>query len=89
VGIWYDFDFVRLIAHGLYKDTPLILFTHIPLYRPSDSNCGPFREKGIIPYARGNGYQTLLSPETSRLLLDKLSPTVIFRYLTHFLSPIF
>jgi hypothetical protein len=68
----------------LYKDTPLILFTHIPLYRPSDSNCGPLREKGIMPYARGEGYQTLLSPETSRLLLDQLSPTVIFRYFTHF-----
>jgi hypothetical protein len=66
---------------------PLILFTHIPLYRPSDSNCGPLREKGVIPYERGEGYQTSLSPETSRLLLDELSPTVIFRYciFTHFL----
>jgi len=54
----YDLDFVRLITDGLYKDTPLILFTHIPLYRPSDSNCGPLHEKGIIPYVRGKGYQT-------------------------------
>jgi len=86
VGICYDLDFVRLITDGSYKDTPLILFTHIPLYRPFGSNCGPLREKGIISYARGEGYQTSLSPETSQLLLDQLSPTVIFRYFTHFLS---
>jgi hypothetical protein len=73
-----DLEYLQHMRAELVADTPLILFTHIPLYRPSDSNCGPFREKGIIPYARGNGYQTLLSPETSRLLLDKLSPTVIF-----------
>ena len=90
VSIWCDLDFVRLIADDLYKDTPLILFTHIPLYRPSDSNCGPLRENGIIPYRRGEGYQTLLNPETSRLLLDELSPTVIFRYLSYtlpFITP--
>jgi hypothetical protein len=58
---------------------PLILFTHIPLYRPSDSNCGPLREKGIIPFVHGEGYQTLLNPETSQLLLDELQPTLIFR----------
>jgi hypothetical protein len=61
------------------QDMPLILFTHIPLYRPSDSNCGPLREKGIIPFVHGEGYQTLLNPETSQLLLDELQPTLIFR----------
>lgn len=81
-----NLDFCSIwITDGLYKDTPLILFTHIPLYRPSDSNCGPLREKGTIFYVRGEGYQTLLSPETSRLLLDELKPSVIFRYFTHFL----
>ena len=62
------------------KDAPLILFTHIPLYRSSDSNCGPLREKGTIPYVTGEGYQTVLSPETSQLLLNELHPTLIFRY---------
>jgi ethanolamine phosphate phosphodiesterase len=62
------------------KDTPLILLSHIPLYRPPDSDCGPLREKGTIPAARGEGYQTLLSPETTYLLLNELRPTLIFRY---------
>jgi len=59
-------------------DVPLILFTHIPLYRFPGSNCGPLREKGSIPAVRGNGYQTLLTPETSELLLNELGPTLIF-----------
>src|SRR5216683_8268549 len=67
------------------EDSPLILFTHIPLYRSPDANCGPLREKGTIPAVRGNGYQTLLTPETSELLLNELEPTLIFRY---FLSPL-
>ena len=65
----------------LCKDAPLILFTHIPLYRFPGSNCGPLREKGWIPAVRGDGYQTLLSLETSELLLNELGPTLIFRYL--------
>lgn len=70
----------------LRKDARLILFTHIPLYRFPGSNCGPLREKGSIPAVRGDGYQTLLSPETSQLLLNELGPTLIFRYLLFLLS---
>ncbi|KAF8502047.1 Metallo-dependent phosphatase-like protein [Russula emetica] len=77
-GLPQDLEYLQHMRAGQVANTPLILFSHIPLYRPSDSNCGPLREKGIIPYVRGDGYQTLLSPETSRLLLDELSPTVIF-----------
>ena len=69
------------------KDHPLILFSHIPLYRPPYSDCGRLREKGSIPVARGEGYQTLLSPETSQLLLNTLRPSLIFRYFLSLLSP--
>jgi hypothetical protein len=65
----------------------LILFTHIPLYRSPDSSCGPLREKGVIPAVRGEGYQTLFTPETSQLLLNELHPTLIFRYLNPPFSP--
>jgi hypothetical protein len=68
-------------SHLCNEDAPLILFTHIPLYRFPGSNCGPLREKGSIPAVRGDGYQTLLTPETSQLLLNELGPTLIFRYL--------
>src|SRR6266404_5519059 len=61
-------------------DAPLILLSHIPLYRSPNASCGPLREKGSIPAVRGNGYQTQLSPETSRLLLEEFRPSLIFRY---------
>jgi hypothetical protein len=72
----------------LGKDLPVILFSHIPLYRDPGSNCGPRREKGFIPAVRGDGYQTLLSRETTELLLNELGPTLVFRYL-HSLSGYF
>jgi len=75
--------------HNLCKDAPLILFTHIPLYRFPGSNCGPLREKGSIPAVRGDGYQTLLSPETSQLLLNELGPTLIFRYFAFLISSLY
>lgn len=65
---------------SLRPDAPLILLSHIPLYRLPNSSCGPLRERGSIPAVRGNGYQTQLSLETSRLLLEEFRPSLIFRY---------
>jgi hypothetical protein len=58
----------RRMARVLCKDTPLILFTRLLLYRSPISNCGPHCEKGVIPSVRGTGegYQTMLTPETSQ-----------------------
>ncbi|KAF8472905.1 Metallo-dependent phosphatase-like protein [Russula ochroleuca] len=77
-GLPRDLEYLQHLRAENAANMPLILFTHIPLYRPSDSNCGPLREKGIIPFVHGEGYQTLLNPETSQLLLDELQPTLIF-----------
>jgi hypothetical protein len=65
----------------LCPDAPLILLSHIPLYRLPNSSCGPLRERGSVPAVRGDGYQTQLSPQTSRLLLEEFRPSLIFRYL--------
>jgi hypothetical protein len=65
---------------SLLPDAPLILLSHIPLYRFPNSSCGPLRERGSIPAVRGNGYQTQLSLETSRMLLEEFRPSLIFRY---------
>jgi hypothetical protein len=70
-------DFFNII---LLPDAPLILLSHIPLYRFPNSSCGPLRERGSIPAVRGNGYQTQLSLETSRMLLEEFRPSLIFRY---------
>ena len=83
-------ELVRVLSHfppmGRYlfiflrPDAPLILFSHIPLYRSPDSSDDSLRERGLIPDVRGDGYQTQLSLETSQLLLKEFRPSLVFRY---------
>ena len=56
-----------------------ILFTHVPLSRPEGTDCGPLRERGTIREGRGLGYQNLLSPQASLLVLQSLRPAIVFR----------
>jgi len=56
---------------------PVVLFTHIPLHRPSDASCGPLREKGTIKQGFGFGYQNLLSDGATEFLLKALQPSLI------------
>ncbi|KAI0334970.1 hypothetical protein GY45DRAFT_1351073 [Cubamyces sp. BRFM 1775] len=55
-----------------------ILFTHVPLFRPDGTSCGPLRERGTIRQGRGLGYQNLLSAQASQFLLQSIRPAVIF-----------
>ncbi|KAH8990472.1 Metallo-dependent phosphatase-like protein [Lactarius akahatsu] len=77
-GLPQDLNYLKHLRMQHAPDAPLILLSHIPLYRSSNSSCGPLRERGSIPAVRGNGYQTQLSPETSRLLLEEFRPSLIF-----------
>ena len=52
---------------------PTILLTHVPLYRPSDTDCGPHRERGhAIAVAAGYQYQNVLTPIISKDVVSKL-----------------
>ncbi|KAI5481041.1 CDC1p [Pseudohyphozyma bogoriensis] len=58
---------------------PRILLTHIPLYRPADTSCGPAREHaGGIHEGSGRNYQTELDTVTSEWLLRTLGPTLVY-----------
>ncbi|KAI8393285.1 Metallo-dependent phosphatase-like protein, partial [Radiomyces spectabilis] len=60
---------------------PRILMTHVPLYRPEGTYCGPDRwqsRPGGIRDGQGYQYQNLLSPELSKQLLDHINPKAIF-----------
>ncbi|KAK9468179.1 Metallo-dependent phosphatase-like protein [Lipomyces arxii] len=58
---------------------PLVLLTHIPLYRPPDSPCGPKREGNpSIPIAKGYQYQNVLNSDLSDEILHKLHPVAVF-----------
>src|SRR3984957_19645669 len=65
------------------NEDPLILFSHIPLFRPDTKTCGPFRERGTIRRGVGTGYQNTLGKQTSIFLLENLRPSAIFRYVVY------
>lgn len=58
---------------------PRILMTHVPLYRPQGTDCGPDRQNSFeIRHGRGYQYQNLLSQELSDMLLDRIQPIAVF-----------
>ncbi|KAG1826478.1 Metallo-dependent phosphatase-like protein [Suillus variegatus] len=70
-------EFVKRFS-GHEHASPIVLFTHIPLARPFDADCGPLRERGTIRQGHGLGYQNTLSNEASQFLLRSLGPSLIF-----------
>ncbi|KXN85329.1 Cell division control protein 1 [Leucoagaricus sp. SymC.cos] len=72
-----SFEFVKKL-HDERDSNPLVLFTHIPLYRPDGKSCGSFREKGTIRPGVGFGYQNTLGKHSTAYLLGQLRPTVVF-----------
>ena len=59
---------------------PVILFSHIPLYRSDGKPCGALREHGTLRPGVGLGYQNVLEKQSSQRLLEAFKPVVIFRY---------
>lgn len=58
---------------------PSILLTHIPLFRANDASCGPKREGApSLPISRGYQYQTVVDPQLTETILDKLRPVAVF-----------
>ncbi|GAA5828012.1 hypothetical protein JCM5353_007663 [Sporobolomyces roseus] len=61
---------------------PRILFSHVPLWRPSGTGCGKEREskrnKGGIEQGRGKGYQNLIGEEETKWLLERVRPEAVF-----------
>lgn len=71
-------EFVRQVVDSR-PTGPIILFTHIPLARPSDAKCGQLRERGTIKQGFGFGYQNVLMKGATEFLLDGLRPSLILR----------
>jgi ethanolamine phosphate phosphodiesterase len=67
---------------SLHSHTPAearILLTHIPLYRPPGTSCGPLRESNEpIKQEHGHQFQNLLTPEVSKTIIDIVRPLVVF-----------
>ncbi|KAL6996165.1 hypothetical protein U1Q18_006301 [Sarracenia purpurea var. burkii] len=76
-------DFVRNISKDVSL-TPRVLLSHIPLYRPDRTYCGPHRSSPIInqKVSRTNQnqeilYQNYITEKSSQYLLDMLRPVLI------------
>lgn len=54
--------------------------THVPLYRPPGTLCGPDRQgrSREIHQGRGYQYQNLVNADLSRQLLDRINPVIVF-----------
>ncbi|XP_020202834.1 uncharacterized protein C630.12 [Cajanus cajan] len=77
-------DVVKNISVDVVR--PKVLLTHIPLYRPDDTYCGPDRSSPVINQrvhhtVNGNSndisYQNYVSEESSKYLLDTIKPKFI------------
>ncbi|KAG9287147.1 hypothetical protein G9A89_001042 [Geosiphon pyriformis] len=61
------------------RKIPRILMTHIPLYRPPNTDCGPLRQNNrFINQGSGYQYQNLVTESLSNLILDNVKPKLIF-----------
>ncbi|KAJ1659453.1 hypothetical protein IWQ61_001477 [Dispira simplex] len=59
---------------------PRILFTHVPLYRPDGTDCGPRRHRvgTTIDQHFGFQYQNLVREPVTRRILESVQPAAVF-----------
>ncbi|CAG8748215.1 6863_t:CDS:2 [Gigaspora rosea] len=53
--------------------------THVPLYRPPNTDCGPLRQNGhYINQGAGYQYQNLVTESLSNFILNSINPILVF-----------
>ncbi|CAG8506492.1 14456_t:CDS:2 [Ambispora leptoticha] len=58
---------------------PRILMTHVPLYRPPQTDCGPLRQTTrYITQGAGYQYQNLVEESLTRFILEGVKPKLVF-----------
>jgi hypothetical protein len=62
------------------KNGKRVLLTHVPLYRPEQTSCGPLRvqSRPYIYQGYGYQYQNLMEEDVSRIILQHIQPDLIF-----------
>ncbi|KTW28541.1 hypothetical protein T552_01801 [Pneumocystis carinii B80] len=61
------------------QDFPRILLSHVPLFRPANTPCGPQREKNTsIKLERGYQYQNVILSSISTHVLETVRPIAVF-----------
>ncbi|KAI8086710.1 Metallo-dependent phosphatase-like protein [Halteromyces radiatus] len=57
-----------------------VLMTHVPLYRPEQTSCGPLRvqSRPFIYQGYGHQYQNLMEHDISQAILEQVQPELVF-----------
>ncbi|KAJ4844084.1 hypothetical protein Tsubulata_027514 [Turnera subulata] len=78
-----SWELVKIVSEDV-QVLPRVLLTHIPLYRPDHTLCGPHRNSPIInqrisysAYTQEVVYQNYLSEESSKRLLELIKPVLV------------
>lgn len=78
-----SWDFIKNVSMDVNLN-PRVLLTHIPLYRPDWTTCGPYRYSPVINqrvfraiHDQEIVYQNYITEEKSKYLLDLLRPVLI------------
>ncbi|KAI9317126.1 Metallo-dependent phosphatase-like protein, partial [Dichotomocladium elegans] len=68
------------VIEGMLPPQPRILFTHVPLYRPPGTDCGPDRQGRTREIRQGQGYQyqNLVDEALSQKILERINPVAVF-----------
>ncbi|KAI3463178.1 hypothetical protein Pfo_019841 [Paulownia fortunei] len=76
-------DFVKIVSKDI-SSTPRVLLTHIPLYRPDQTPCGPRRSSPIINQRIYHAdrdqeivYQNYITKNSTNVLLDLIRPALV------------
>ncbi|KAL0381222.1 UNVERIFIED_CONTAM: hypothetical protein Sangu_0186500 [Sesamum angustifolium] len=75
-------DFIKNASKDI-RSTPRVLLTHIPLYRPDGTPCGPHRSASIINqriYVDRDQeimYQNYITKSSTNVLLDLIQPSLV------------
>jgi hypothetical protein len=71
-------DFLDRVA-ALPHDVPRILMTHVPLYRPFGTECGPLRvSQRPVTIGAGRDYINVLPQHVSEMILETVRPLAVF-----------
>ncbi|KAF0477183.1 Metallo-dependent phosphatase [Gigaspora margarita] len=72
-------NLIKRLENDSSNNLPRILMTHIPLYRPPNTDCGPLRQNGhYINQGAGYQYQNLVTESLSNFILNSINPILIF-----------
>ena len=71
-------EFYKILLDNSEVLQPLIILSHVPLYRPDGSDCGPNNEREVIRLRMGYQYVTMVDAAISTDILRNLNPDFVF-----------